>query len=185
VRQNGFATATSGSWCRRGSGGWDQTKTCKQPSVIVIADKFSYTRRGFRARRLIPGATVRNMNRLETGSIVENYLNILAQIEAKQRRFGGGIMQRGRVVAVHGDKPLHRAGPVAVHSTPLRWSVVRYHSRGVLVWGREDGLACRKKPHRCESFHRGRCHLRAGRRIPVVKWRTVLGIGRNGAVIGG
>jgi len=110
-------------------------KRCKNPSVIIIADKIqlyppAYYQRGL---DIITVPTVRSLHSALNPAIKSlNYLNnILAKIEANNAGCEEAVMlnAEGYVAECTGDN-LHREGWTTVHAAAVRRGALRHHPAG-------------------------------------------------------
>ena len=109
-------------------------RSCKKPSVIIIADKIQLYPPEFYQRGLdiITVPTVRNLHSALNPAIKSlNYLNnILAKIEANNAGVEEAVMLnaegfRGRM---HGRQSVHREEPRAVHAAAVGGRALRHHA---------------------------------------------------------
>ena len=106
---------------------------CKNPSVIIIADKIQLYPPAFYRRGLdiITVPTTRNLHSALNPAIKSlNYLNnILAKIEANNGGCrGGGDVERGRFRGrMHGRQFVHREKRRAVHAAAVGGRALRHH----------------------------------------------------------
>ena len=111
-------------------------RSCKSPSVIIIADKIQLYPEAFYKRGLdiITVPTTRNLHSALNPAIKSlNYLNnILAKIEANNGGVEGAHhAERGRICCgVHGGQYFHREGRDAVHAAAFGGRVVWHYAAG-------------------------------------------------------